>query len=185
MNSRYIPQNAHEYTREGVNAIIYLFTNRTNQPAAIAYAGKSNKADFHYHFKTEDQRQQYCNAWMERIAQRQATRDAHKAIRKEQASQPHHIKAGEIFYTSWGYEQTNVDFYQVISVTAHSVKLLELCQQDKEYPGMMSGYTMPCRNQFKNEKVITCRVTGENFRINGRYYAHKWDGQPKHYSTYG
>jgi len=27
------------------------------------------------------------------------------------------VKVGDVFYTSWGYDQTNVDFYVVLSVT--------------------------------------------------------------------
>lgn len=26
-------------------------------------------------------------------------------------------KVGDIFYTSWGYEQTNIEFYQVVKAT--------------------------------------------------------------------
>ena len=31
------------------------------------------------------------------------------------------VKVGDIFRNSWGYEQTTVDFYQVVRVSAKSV----------------------------------------------------------------
>lgn len=31
------------------------------------------------------------------------------------------VKAGDIFYTNWGYEQTNVEFHQVVRATAKTV----------------------------------------------------------------
>lgn len=36
------------------------------------------------------------------------------------------IKEGSIFYSSWGYDQTNIDFYQVVKATAKTVWLRKL-----------------------------------------------------------
>jgi hypothetical protein len=36
------------------------------------------------------------------------------------------IKVGDIFSSSWGYDQTNVNFYEVVSVTARTVKVREI-----------------------------------------------------------
>jgi hypothetical protein len=39
----------------------------------------------------------------------------------------HDIKAGDIFYSSWGYDQTNVDYYIVTRVVGRcSVELQEI-----------------------------------------------------------
>lgn len=27
------------------------------------------------------------------------------------------LKVGDIFYSSWGYDQTNIDFYKVLEIT--------------------------------------------------------------------
>ena len=35
----------------------------------------------------------------------------------------HSVKLGDWFYCSWGYDQTNVDFYKVVGVTPKSVKI--------------------------------------------------------------
>jgi len=35
----------------------------------------------------------------------------------------HNVKVGDWFYCSWGYDQTNVDFYRVVGVTPKSVKI--------------------------------------------------------------
>jgi hypothetical protein len=34
------------------------------------------------------------------------------------------VKVGDFFSCSWGYDQTNVDFYEVVGLTAKSVKLI-------------------------------------------------------------
>jgi hypothetical protein len=35
------------------------------------------------------------------------------------------VKVGDYFVSSWGYDQTNVDFYKVVAVTAKSIKVQE------------------------------------------------------------
>ncbi|EHJ8029657.1 hypothetical protein KB282_003910 [Escherichia coli] len=48
------------------------------------------------------------------------------------------VSVGDVFVSSWGYEQTNVNFYQVISVhRTHS----------------MSGYKTPLLNDFCGEPL--------------------------------
>ena len=42
---------------------------------------------------------------------------------------PHDLKVGDILYSSWGYDQTNIDFYQVTAVGVHSVKIREIEQK--------------------------------------------------------
>ena len=39
-----------------------------------------------------------------------------KADRREQRklTKDHDVKVGDIYYTSWGYDQTNIDFYEVV-----------------------------------------------------------------------
>ena len=36
------------------------------------------------------------------------------------------MKQGDILVSSWGYEQTNVDFYEVVKVTAKTVTLIPI-----------------------------------------------------------
>jgi hypothetical protein len=38
----------------------------------------------------------------------------------------HNVKVGQIFEMSWGYDQTNVNYFQVVSVTAKGVYVREV-----------------------------------------------------------
>ena len=54
------------------------------------------------------------------------------------------VKVGDIFYTSWGYEQTNVNFFQVIALKGEaSVILKEVCLEviEENITGMSSNNT--------------------------------------------
>lgn len=93
--------------------------------------------------------------------------------------------SGQILFSSWGYDQTNVDFYQVIEVKNGFaiVQKMESIPQDQ---GGMTGRMMPgvlipgapkIRRKIKNygKDVI---------RIESYASAAAWDGKPKYYSSY-
>ncbi|MCI4410697.1 MAG: hypothetical protein JHC38_03385 [Thiotrichales bacterium] len=70
------------------------------------------------------------------------------------------VQVGDIFAYSWGYEQTNVDFYQVVSTTAATCKLAAIAQERKHTTGM-SGTCTPIKDKFLTGSladVITKRV---------------------------
>lgn len=50
------------------------------------------------------------------------------------------IEIGTIFCASWGYDQTNVDFYKVIRKTAAMVEVVEVGQKMLEATGFMAEY---------------------------------------------
>lgn len=57
------------------------------------------------------------------------------------------VKEGDILYTSWGYEQTNVDFYMVVRVSESGlgyqmVPLYRRIEQREGYSNM-SGFAFP------------------------------------------
>ena len=53
------------------------------------------------------------------------------------------IQIGDIWYSSWGYDQTNIDFYKVIGKTATMITLRQIGQKYVESCSDMSEYVMP------------------------------------------
>lgn len=148
---RYIPQNSTEVTKEDLPVIAYTYTANSGKPGAIAYVGKSNKPAFHYTFKSDEQRTQHINELFETIAKREAYKAEQKIAKK---AFRHTITAGEILYSSWGYEQTNVEFYEVIAVTEKTVTFREIAQ-NRTRTGHDTGNCSPVRGQFINDQVFT------------------------------
>jgi len=54
----------------------------------------------------------------------------------------HGVKIGDIFYTSWGYDQTNIDYFEVVAVTAKmaTVKPIESMRTETDF---LQGITYP------------------------------------------
>lgn len=94
---------------------------------------------------------------------------------------------GEVLYSSWGYDQTNVDFYMVERVTPKTVWLrkLDTTVEENEF---MQGDCQPVKPLQAKGEVIRRRVwwgLDEPFvKINDYATAAKWDGKPKRCSWY-
>jgi hypothetical protein len=79
------------------------------------------------------------NAW----EQRKQDNKAEKKQARENFTNPYQV--GQVFYDSWGYDQTNVDFYQIVEVKPKSVVLREIASfyldgsRVKPMPGTFTG----------------------------------------------
>lgn len=59
------------------------------------------------------------------------------------------LKVGDIFYNSWGYDQTNIDFYQVIDIKGSKITLQSI--SGKSVPGTqghMCENVSPVKDSF-------------------------------------
>lgn len=108
------------------------------------------------------------------------------------ASGPAPLKAGDIFCWSWGYDQTNIDFFEVISVSASgkTVKVRELEQAKSYRPNTMTGDTLPKRGCYKDAAVtkkpyIYGAYGVPRWQLSMEFgCARLWEGKPESYSTY-
>ena len=73
------------------------------------------------------------------------------------------VHVGDIFYSSWGWEQTNIDFYQVVGLRGkHTLQLRELAAASGE-DSHMTGLKRPRRDVFRNDKQYTVRTKFTDF----------------------
>lgn len=113
------------------NYKIELFTNAKGQPVAryfkLLTSGK-NKGQYKqlecFYFHTEQEREAYIARKKEAIKYAQDLKAAEKNA-KAQAREDfkHGFTVGQILYSSWGYDQTNIDFYQITAIKGKMVTL--------------------------------------------------------------
>lgn len=99
-------------------------------------------------------------------------------------------KIDDVISSSWGYDQTNVDFYKVIAVKGSMIEIRQLSAETKEHnPGCMSGMISPVEPfEFHPDfpKVIRKKPGADGkFKLEswGRWCS-PWDGKPKNCSWY-
>lgn len=97
------------------------------------------------------------------------------------------VKVGDIFYNSWGYDQTNIDWYQVtkVSPTGKTCKIRPIAGKLKE-TGFMSGQTVPHKGKFTGKEIQKkIRISGKEVNLPMPHgWCPMWDGKPKHSSWY-
>lgn len=96
----------------------------------------------------------------------------------ENKEKPHTLKEGSILVASWGYDQTNIDYYKVISATARRVTIVNLKNEVLRSDGFGGGVVVP--SVEVQDKEITRAVGGDNVvKIESYIFASPWDGKPK------
>jgi len=176
--SRIIPEGSQEIARQDLKAVVYAGPGLK----AKAYVGKSIKPYFHYRFQNQEQMNQKISSFFRRLEIIKAEKDAYKA---EKAEFKTSLVVGDILYSSWGWEQTNIDFYQVIAVLSggKSVRIVSIKKEYLSGDGF-TGTCSPLKDQFDGE-VLTKRVQPNNYiTLNSYSCASKYNGVPKSYSSY-
>jgi hypothetical protein len=164
---------------DGSDAAVYTY-EENGKLYAVAFYGKAAKPAWHYRFSKAETRAQ-------RIAEFIASRKARatmKAERKAERAKPHSLKVGDILVSSWGYEQTNIDYYEVIEVKGASTVVIREIAQEREQTGWEQFKAMPAPGEYTGEPMVK-RATSDNIvRIYSFAHAYKWDGRPHSGSSY-
>ena len=102
----------------------------------------------------------------------------------------HSLKAGDILYASWGYDQTNIDFYKVAQICGKKKVII-----------VKLGSKVVEKNTYEDKVVPDTNVVGDvmskmvnqfgysdkadYIRINDCTTASKWEGYPLSQTAFG
>lgn len=121
---------------------------------------------------------------IERIKESRASYHTATMLRRQERNKPHTLAVGDVLYTSWGYEQTNVEFYEVVAVRGHAVDLRELAQERRQ-TDFMQGACRAKPRHYVSDVIRGKRPTGNNtIRIDSCSTARPWDGRELSWSSY-
>lgn len=163
--------------------ILFTFENTKGEPCAKVQTVRG-RVLWQYKFQTPENRDKYAVAQCEQLEQNEQKRaEYNQAAKQRQNEQVAALKVGDIFYTSWGYDQTNTDFFKVVKISGKRITVRQLAANRIEQ-GFMAGECTPSGIFTKDEPIILGICKGGSFRIDGKY-ASLWDGKPKYYSYYG
>lgn len=71
------------------------------------------------------------------------------------------FKIGQILHTSWGYDQTNIEYYQVTKTGKMSISIRPISQSCKE-DSFMSGNAIPHKDSFIGQETTQIIQVYEN-----------------------
>lgn len=155
MQTRYIPKNATTVRAKNSSAIAYLSTFGA-RPIAVCYYGKQMKPDAQYSFKSDEARAAWLTKWFSDVARIEASRNERKAQRAADLRKPCELSVGDVLSGSWGYDQTNIEWFEVVAVRGRNVSIRELCVESVE-TGFMQGKSIPLPGQYRSDKIESRR----------------------------
>ena len=176
-----IPKDAVKVSAKGADVVFYLYEG--HKPCAMCFIGSAAKPAWRYSFRTEADRERRIT---DQIASCKA-REKMMAESKAEAAKPCKIEVGSILVTSWGYDQTNREFFKVIDKKGTRTLVVQEVEQISANTGdeaWLTGKSLPGETFAKNSKPYTIRASyGDHVKIEG-HYASVWDGFPVSWTSY-
>ncbi len=175
---------------EDLSSVVYIYENN-GKAFARGYKGRAKKATFSYRYKDINDRAQKVTHWMESCS-KAFTVKVKEA--KERSSTPRALNIDDILRASWGWEQTNIDYYKVTRLVGkNSVEVVEIGSHTDYNGQAMSGTCTPNPDEEIGMRFVRRVLQGDSIKINSSIVPIKHEYQvvdgerkykPSYYSTY-
>lgn len=177
--TRFVPQNARKIEDKLSGSCVYLYESN-GRPCVRAFIGKQSKPVFSYYYNTEAQRDaraaEFLKAQHDSAKLKIEWKEARKAAKRS-------VEVGHVFVSTWGYEQTNVDFYVVTALVGKTMVEIRKCGSITTTNHGMSGRVIPDAEKIVGE-AIRCKVNAYGgIKVDG-HAANLWEGRPVYFSCY-
>jgi hypothetical protein len=160
---------------------IVTYDNAEGQLSGIAFQGRSKKPLWKFWFRRESDRKRRID---ETIDDRKKWMERKEQDKKEKREFSHSLVEGDFLSSSWGYDQTNVDFYQVTRVIGKMVEIRQVASKVvKSRPPQ--DYVEPVKNRFTGSKMKKRVGVGDSVKVSSHSHARKWDGKPMYQTSSG
>jgi hypothetical protein len=177
---RYIPAGYVPLVIENAADVVVYTNNDNGKFSAICFAGKAVNPTWYYLFRSEEA----MLAQVAKTVNNRIARAAEVAKYKAERLAPTNLKEGDILYCSWGYDQTQVDFYKVKEVVGNNrIKIVPMtaivAKQSTGADYMVAG-------EEKGTPMLKVANGRQNsVKITSYSNAYLWDGQPKYETAFG
>jgi hypothetical protein len=177
---RYIPAGYVPLVIENPADVVVYTNNDNGKLSAICFAGNAVNPTWYYLFRSEEA----MLAQVAKTVNNRIARAAEVAKYKAERLAPTNLKEGDILYCSWGYDQTQVDFYKVKEVVGNNrIKIVPMtaivAKQSTGADYMVAG-------EEKGTPMLKVANGRQNsVKITSYSNAYLWDGQPKYETAFG
>lgn len=180
----YLPPEAKEkeaYTPEGTDLAVWTW-EFNGVPYAMIFQGKAQKPLWHYRFKSEAARQKEIDNTIE--SRKKSLEFKNKRL-DEKKHFKHSLNVGDILYASWGYDQTNVDFYQVTKLIGDSTVEYREVESKISREERGADYVVAVPNRFVGGAMKGRVGLGNVVKVDNVRRARPWDGKPQYQTPSG
>lgn len=146
----FIPKGAAKVAHKHSQAVAYVWTDDRGRPCAKLFYGRQAKPVWHFHFASAERRAERIAKAFEHYRAIEARKAEYQAERKAKGRG---LEVGDVLKTSWGYEQTNIEWFQVtalIGTNMVEVRELACAAEETEW---LQGKTVPLVEQYIGEPL--------------------------------
>ena len=149
--------------------------------SAKAYTGKRSKSTWYYKFNTLERMHEKIKEFFDELQERKDyyAENTRKWKEKETARMDA-LKVGDMLACSWGWEQTNIDFYQVIAKGKKSFTM-QAIRGDRDYYNDMCGEVTPVKDSFIEDEKPIKKL---NFNMQFGHLSEILAGEKRNWSSY-
>jgi len=174
----YVPKDVdvEQVTPEGTDLDIRIW-EKDGKLFGVAFAGKANRPLWNYRFRDRNQLDQSIK---KSVDERKGHTDKIQQRQQERKDFKHAFEVGDILYSSWGYDQTNISWFQVVESKDRSVIVREIGSKNAG-----GSSVLPDVDKFIGSPMVKLVKPGDRIRINSYSTASKWDGKSKYETPIG
>jgi hypothetical protein len=172
-------------SEDGSDVRVYPF-GPTDRPrfVLLAFLGTAGKPAVYVSYRTAPDA---IAAGEQTLTNQTAHRDRIAKARAERAAVQTTMQVGTVLSSSWGYDQTNVDYYEVVGVSAsrQTVTIRPIAQRTVEDGPLMTGCCWPVAGEYIGP-ARTHRVgPGESVKVRDwGVWARPWAGTLDRWTAY-
>ncbi len=194
----YIPKNYSLHSEITGKYAAYIDSTTFQHTVAMFFIGKRSKPAWHYRFANLEAAEKSIANAISRTEGWEKIR-AERKIKNQAISPEGKIQIGDIFYDSWGYNMTNIDFYKIKRLTPKGAEVIGLGQIETA-DGYLCGTTIPSEKELTANGIL--KVKNASWNEKGSVYLTgtiknifglddkntrktsltKWDGRPKYFN---
>lgn len=164
---------------QGTNLTIIVWDG-PDKPGALLFEGKSDKPLWRYSFRSTTERDKKIE---DTIAVAKVVMKRKQEIRQQKADYQHSLVVGDILVASWGYDQTNVDFYEVTKLKGAAIVLRPIAQEIVSSERGSGERVIPQPGDYIGQPMTKIPQLGDYVKIDRSRTARKWDGKPQYQTS--
>ena len=126
------------------SAIIYYHPKK-NQ--AMGFQGRQSAPAWNYLFKNRPIMMDHITKWFANVEKSEKFRQDQKKVKQESVVN-HEFRIGSVLMRMWGWEQTNVNFYEVVRLVGKQTVIFREIAQERVEDEWMQGTCVPVKGQY-------------------------------------
>lgn len=160
------------------------------RPSVKVWLPKAKNPFMNHFYASVERREECISTAISNYKRNKEDKQKRKDARKGTPEMLDKIKEGDIFHESWGYDQTNNNYYQVVSRKGRHVEIREISQiRIDGTEGHMSCNVKAAKDSFLEDSPVMKKLiqfNGETpyLKVRGYSWCSLWDGSPDYDSWY-